>query len=150
MLGIEKQDAILSDDADDHDHAHERRYVKSRASDKELEEPAKSGEQCRSENGGGRRERAEFEQQHHEQQYEREKQHHHQIVKRFLLLLVQATVLDADGRWQMQVVDSLLNGSNAAAKVRSFQARGDLNKTLKIFAPNFRLPRLRDDRGQRT
>ena len=69
-------------------------------------------------------------------------------MERFLLLLVQATVLDADGRGQMQIVDSLLNGSDATAKIRALQPSGDLNNTLKIFAPNFRLPRFRDERGQ--
>src|ERR1700676_1008185 len=49
----------------------------------------------------------------------------------------------------MQIVDSLLNGSDATAKIRALQASGDLNNTLKIFAPNFRLPRFGDERGQR-
>src|SRR5260370_30846219 len=80
---------------------------------------------------------------------ERKKQSQPQIVKRFLLLLVQATVLDADGSGQMEIVDSLLNGSDATAKIRALQASGDLNNTLKILSPNFRLPRFRDERGQR-
>src|SRR6266850_2367265 len=42
------------------------------------------------------------------------------------------------------------NGSNATSKIRALQASGDLNDTLKILAPNFRLPRFRGERGQRT
>src|ERR1700674_2913378 len=63
--------------------------------------------------------------------------------------MVQATVLDADGRGQMQIVDSLMNGSDATAKIRALQASGDLDNTLKIFAPNFRLSRFGDERCQR-
>jgi len=39
----------------------------------------------------------------------------------------------------MEIVDSLLNGGDATAKIRALQASGHLNNTLKIFAPNFRL-----------
>src|SRR5712692_10669846 len=49
----------------------------------------------------------------------------------------------------MQTVDSLLNGSDATAKIRSLEASGDLNNTLKVFAPDFRLACFRDERGQR-
>src|ERR1700687_6503824 len=70
-------------------------------------------------------------------------------MERFLLLLVQATILDADGRRQMEIIDSLLNGGDAAAKIRALQASGDLNYTLKVFAPNFRLSGFGNERGQR-
>src|ERR1700694_308664 len=49
----------------------------------------------------------------------------------------------------MEIVDGLLNGSDATAKIRALQASGHLDNTLKIFAPNFRLSGFRDQRGQR-
>src|SRR6266550_9437685 len=49
----------------------------------------------------------------------------------------------------MEIIDSFLNGSDATAKIRALQASGDLNNTLKILSPNFRLPRFREERGQR-
>src|SRR5260370_12455957 len=48
----------------------------------------------------------------------------------------------------MEIADRLPNGSDATAKARTLQASGDLNNTLKIFAPDFRLPGFRDERSQ--
>src|SRR5437016_178217 len=41
MLGVQEKDAVLGHDADDHDHAHEGRNVKRRASDQKSEQAAK-------------------------------------------------------------------------------------------------------------
>src|ERR1700687_6255222 len=49
----------------------------------------------------------------------------------------------------MEIIDSLLNGGDAAAKIRALQASGDLNYTLKIFAPNFRLSGFANEGCQR-
>src|SRR5258708_16749995 len=44
LVRIEEQDTVLGDDADDHDHAHERGDVKRGARDEQSEKTAKTGE----------------------------------------------------------------------------------------------------------
>src|SRR5258708_2475391 len=149
MLRVEKQDAVFSDDADHHDHAHEGSDIERRPGDQQSQEATARGEQRGGENRRGRGESPEFEQQRHEQKHESEKQNHQQIAERFLLFLVHAAVFDADRGRQVKIVNGLLHGSDAGAKIHAFQARGDLNEALQILPANFRLAGIRGYGGQR-
>src|SRR5260370_328929 len=61
VLGVEKQNAVLGHDADDHDHAHAGSDIEGGVGDQQSEKPAEAGEQGGGQNGGGRGESAEFE-----------------------------------------------------------------------------------------
>ena len=142
MLGVEKQNAVFCNDADDHDHAHEGSDVKRRASDEKGEQAAERGEQRGSEDGGWRGKRAKFEQEHGEQQNQRKDKNHKQVAEGFHLFGVGAAIFHADGGRQVQIVDSFFDGGDAGTKVHTFEAAGDFHEPLKILAADFGLPRV--------
>src|SRR5712672_536281 len=88
LLGIEEQDAVLGDDANDHNHAHEGSDVKCRARDEKSEKTAEAGKERGGKNGGWRRESAEFQKENGKQEHQRQEEHHQQVIEGFLLLLI--------------------------------------------------------------
>jgi len=60
MFGVEKQNAVLGHDADDHDHAHTGSDVEGGVGYQESKKSAETGEQRGGQNGGGRREKCEI------------------------------------------------------------------------------------------
>jgi len=57
-------------------------------------------------------------------------------VKGFLLLFVGAAVFDAHRGGQMEAFDGLANTCHGAAQVRAFEAAGDHDQPLQVFAAN--------------
>src|SRR5712692_7947771 len=49
----------------------------------------------------------------------------------------------------MEIVNGLLHGGDAGAKIHTFQSPGDLNEALQILSANFRLAGIGADGGQR-
>src|SRR5205814_6905526 len=76
------------------------------------------------------------------------KKNFQELPEGFLLLFKLTAVFDADGRGKTECVHGFLHSSHAAAKVRSFEASGNRNKALQIFAPNFGFTRSLADGGK--
>ena len=55
MLGVEEENTVFCDDADDHDHAHAGSDIERGIGDKQGEKPAEAGEQRGRKNGRRRR-----------------------------------------------------------------------------------------------
>jgi len=58
-------------------------------------------------------------------------------MERLLLLLVRAAVLDADARRKVKIGDRFLNAGDSGAEVRAFEAAGDGDHQLEVFAEDF-------------
>src|SRR5579862_8615942 len=139
LIGVEEQDAVFGDNADDHDDAHEGSDVEGGPGDEKSEEAAKSGEESGSEDGGRGGEGAELKEQDDEEKEQSQEEDVEEVTEGFLLLLEGAAVFDADGRRQVKGADGLLDGSHAGAEANAFEAGGDAHVTLGIFAANFGL-----------
>src|SRR5579862_5278552 len=137
LIGVEEQDAVFGDNADDHDDAHEGSDVEGGPGDEKSEEAAKSGEESGSEDGGRGGEGAELKEQDDEEKEQSQEEDVEEVTEGFLLLLEGAAVFDADGRRQVKGADGLLDGSHAGAEANAFEAGGDAHVTLGIFAANF-------------
>ena len=72
LVGVEQQDAVLGDDADDHDQAHEVGHVEGGSGDEQSQDDAGDGEDRGGEDRGGRGEVAELGEQHAEDQDQRQ------------------------------------------------------------------------------
>ena len=107
FVGVEQQDAVFGDDADDHDEAHEAGDVEVGAGDEQGEDDAGDGEDGAGEDGDGGGEVAELGEQDAEDEGEGEDEHAGEVVEGLLLLLVGAAVLDADAGGQVQAGDGL-------------------------------------------
>ena len=137
-VGIEEQDAVFRNHADDHDHAHEGSDVEGGSGYEERDEPAESRENSGGKNRDGSGEGAKFEKQDSEEKQKSEEENFQKFAEGPLLFLILASVFDADGRRQMEIVDSLLDGGNGAAEADSFQAGRNHHEALEIFAADFR------------
>ncbi len=80
-----------------------------------------------------------FEQQHREHQHHRQRQHEQQIAERLLLFRVSAAVDHANRRRHVQVAHRLLHRLHAFAEADAFEAAGDGDVALQIFAADFGL-----------
>ncbi len=148
LLGIKQQNAVFRDDADDHDHAHERGDVEGRARDQQGKEASEGGKQGGEENGGWGGKSPKFKEQHGEEQHKREGENEGKIAERALLLLVSASILDANGGRQVEAGYGFLHGGDAGAEIQALETPGNFNEALKIFAANFRLSGIAGNGGQ--
>ncbi len=73
MLGVEEENAVFCDDADDHDHAHAGGDVERGVGDQQSEKTSEAGEQRGGKNGRRRRESTKFEEQHGKQEQQSQK-----------------------------------------------------------------------------
>ncbi len=138
LIGVEQENAVLGDDADHHDEAHERGDIERGAGDEQREEDAGDGEQRRREHGDGRGEAAEFEEEHHEDKDDGEGEDDNQILERLLLLFVLAAIITRMGG-DVQIGHGLLDAVHAFAKGDVFEAGGDGDVALQVFAADFGL-----------
>src|SRR5262249_60612594 len=132
LIGVEKKNAVFSDDADHHDDAHERGNVERGAGGEQGKQRTESGKQRGSKDGGGRREAAKFKKQDNEEQQQRQNQNLEQVAERFLLLPVGAAVLHTNRRGQMKFADGLLYRGDAGTETHSFKTRRHLHEALGI------------------
>ena len=139
LVGVEQQDAILGDNADHHDEAHEGREVEGSSGDHQGQEHAAGREQRGGQHGDGGGEIAEFEKQNDEDQHDGEQQDKGQVLERLLLFLILAAVLDADAGRHIGLGDGLLHLGHAVAEIHAFEAGGDGDIALQVFAPDFGL-----------
>src|SRR5262250_2519580 len=105
IFSIEEENAVFCDDADDHDHPHERSDVERGSGDEKGEEATERGEDGGGKNGGWRREGAEFEEQDGKKQEQREEKNFEKFAEGFLLLLILAAVLDSNRGGQVKAID---------------------------------------------
>src|SRR5262249_42288096 len=149
LIGVEQENPVFGDNADNHDDAHERSDVERGAGDEQSEESAESGKQSGSKNRSRGREAAKFKEQNNKKEHQRQDQNLEQFAERFLLLLIGAAVFDADRRRQMKTVHGLLYRGDTGAEANSFQTRRNLHEALGIFTANFRLPGIGGERSER-
>ena len=74
LIGVEEEDPVFRDDADDHDQSHEGRDVEGGTGDEEGEDDAGGGENRGDEDGGGCGEAAELGEKDAEDEDEREEE----------------------------------------------------------------------------
>ena len=101
LVGVEEEDAVFGDDADDHDEAHEAGDVEVGLGDEQGQNDAGNGEDGAGEDGDGSGEVAELGEEDAEDQGQGEDEDTGEIVEGFLLLLVGTAVFDADGGGQV-------------------------------------------------
>ena len=125
LVGVKQKDAVLRDDADDHDEAHEGRDVEAGSGEQQREDDTADREHGGDQDGEGCGEVAELGKQDAEDQRERERENQKQIRKGLPLLLVGAAVFHANARGKVHGGDPGLHLPDRRAEVRSFEAAGD-------------------------
>ncbi len=141
LVGVEEQDAVFGDDADDHDEAHEAGDVEGGSGDEQGQDDAGDGEDGAGEDGDGGGEVAELREQDAEDEHEGEEEDAEEFVEGLLLLLVGAAVLDADGGGRCRPSTVALDLGDGGAEVGAFEAAGDDDELLEIFAEDLVLRR---------
>ena len=94
LFGIEHEDAVFVDDADDHDDAHEAGDVEGLSGDCQGQEGAGGAEYGGDQDGEGVGEGAEFEDEDDEDEDDRHQQDLGEALEGFLLDLIEAAVFD--------------------------------------------------------
>ena len=96
LVRVEEQDAVLGDDADDHNEAHEAGDVEAGSGNEQGQNDAADGENRAGQDGDGSGEVAKLREENSEDEREGEDEDAGEIAEGLLLLLVGAAVLDAD------------------------------------------------------
>src|SRR5579875_3104042 len=149
FVGVEKQDAVFGDDADDHDEAHERGKIESDSGGEQSDENAGGGKHRGDENGNGRGEIVKFKKENEKDENNGESKDEGEVVEGLLLGFVEAAVLDADGGRQIEFGERGFNVGDAVAHVEALEAGGDGDVALFVVLKDFGLAGEVGDGGKR-
>ena len=143
LFGVQHQDAVLVDDSDHHDGAHEGRDVQRRPGQEQGQQGARTAKDRRDQDGDRVREGAELEHKYDEDQKNRHQENLRQTQERLALDLVEAAELDASARGKRDFLEQPpLDFLHGRTQVPALEPRRHDRMISKVLAVDLGLLRL--------
>src|SRR5262249_17937131 len=132
---VEHQDAVLSHNADNHNHPHQRDHVERRVRQAQSQQHAAQREHSSDDNGDRVRERAKLDEQNNKSERNCQHEGEYKLAEPGLLLAVKSAVFDGHPWRQLSLLsEPRLDLVNGCAKVYVLQARRYGDRLAKAVA----------------